>query len=221
MVMRILVYGDSNSWGYLADGSGVRYVRRWPKVMAAKLGAEVLEDCVPGRTTDFDFPEMEEETGAKASDFNGLRHFSSSLLAACPADLVLIMLGTNDLHARFSVTAEIVADRLAALVDQAAVLATGAGAWRDAPPPKTCVISPVPLGPLADDPKWEDYGDWIGGRATSLALFDVLSERLGDTPILDAGRIIKASDRDPIHFEADQHHILGDAVADWIKGLVG
>ncbi|MBT6008566.1 MAG: arylesterase, partial [Rhodobacterales bacterium] len=27
---RILVYGDSNSWGYLDDGSGERFQDRWP-----------------------------------------------------------------------------------------------------------------------------------------------------------------------------------------------
>ena len=37
--MRILVYGDSNSWGYLDDGSGQRYENRWPVVMAGELAA--------------------------------------------------------------------------------------------------------------------------------------------------------------------------------------
>ena len=35
--MRILVYGDSNSWGYLDDGSGIRHPERWPVVMARHL----------------------------------------------------------------------------------------------------------------------------------------------------------------------------------------
>ena len=37
--MRILVYGDSNSWGYLDDGSGVRFAGRWPVSMASALTA--------------------------------------------------------------------------------------------------------------------------------------------------------------------------------------
>ena len=57
--MRILVYGDSNSWGYLDDGSGQRYENRWPVVMAGELVArgmpvELVEECLPGRTTSAD-----------------------------------------------------------------------------------------------------------------------------------------------------------------------
>ena len=32
--VRILVYGDSNSWGYLDDGEGHRAANRWPVEMA-------------------------------------------------------------------------------------------------------------------------------------------------------------------------------------------
>ena len=34
---RILVYGDSNSWGYLDDGSGERFQDRWPVEMDKHL----------------------------------------------------------------------------------------------------------------------------------------------------------------------------------------
>ena len=34
---RILIYGDSNSWGYLDDGDGERFKRRWQIEMANQL----------------------------------------------------------------------------------------------------------------------------------------------------------------------------------------
>ena len=37
--MRILIYGDSNSWGYLDDGSGTRHHGRWPVAMAKAMAA--------------------------------------------------------------------------------------------------------------------------------------------------------------------------------------
>ena len=37
--MRILVYGDSNSWGFLDDGAGLRFANRWPVTMAESLAA--------------------------------------------------------------------------------------------------------------------------------------------------------------------------------------
>ncbi len=40
--MNIFVYGDSNSWGYLDDGTGFRYERRWPEVMKQYLMGAVL-----------------------------------------------------------------------------------------------------------------------------------------------------------------------------------
>jgi lysophospholipase L1-like esterase len=35
--MHIFVFGDSNSWGYLGDGIGKKYEKRWPLVMLENL----------------------------------------------------------------------------------------------------------------------------------------------------------------------------------------
>ena len=59
--MRILVYGDSNSWGYLDDGLVQRYDQRWPVTMAQHgkaAGWELIEECLSGRTTDLPDPVM-------------------------------------------------------------------------------------------------------------------------------------------------------------------
>ena len=47
--MRILVYGDINSWSYLDDGSGQSYAGPLPQQMVSKLDAEVIEECLLGR----------------------------------------------------------------------------------------------------------------------------------------------------------------------------
>ena len=72
--MRILVYGDSNSWGYLDDGSGQRYQNRWPVVMAGELAArgmpvELVEECLPGRTTS---TEVITRVGTRANSATGV-----------------------------------------------------------------------------------------------------------------------------------------------------
>ena len=112
--MRILVYGDSNSWGYLDDGSGVRFAGRWPVSMASALTAagqdvELIEECLPGRTTNVDDP----QEGAWC---NGLTPFEAILLSQQPLDRILIMLGTNDLKHRFGRDASTVTAGLMALV---------------------------------------------------------------------------------------------------------
>ena len=69
MSIRILIYGDSNSWGYLDDGLGTRFEGRWPVSMAAQLltdghDIELIEECLPGRTTNLDDPQ-------EGAHFNG------------------------------------------------------------------------------------------------------------------------------------------------------
>ena len=61
--MRVLIYGDSNAWGYLDDGLVIRSAERWPVVMARALSArgravELVEECLPGRTTNLPDPKM-------------------------------------------------------------------------------------------------------------------------------------------------------------------
>lgn len=214
--MRVLVFGDSNSWGILADGTGLRHPQRWPVVMAQHIGADLIEDCIPGRTTAHDDFEMSQDTAAPAHSFNGLTHLPGALLAASPIDLVLIMLGTNDLKARFAPSAGKIAKNIANLVDIVAQSTAGPGAWADGSPPKVGVICPAAIGPTAEDPSWERHQEWAGAREISIALPDAL-RTLIRVPILCAGDLISASQRDPIHFEPEMHPILGEAAANWVK----
>ena len=80
--MRILIYGDSNSWGYLDDGSGARHPARWPVVMAGDLASrgtevEVIEECLPGRTSNVDDPQ-------EGAVFNGATPLAAILLSHQP-----------------------------------------------------------------------------------------------------------------------------------------
>ncbi|MGI6607426.1 MAG: GDSL-type esterase/lipase family protein [Erysipelotrichaceae bacterium] len=80
---RILIYGDSNTWGY--NSLGGRYENRWPRLLT---GYEIVEEGINGRTTVFD-------------DYkpyrNGLSGLGYVLIAAKPIDLLIIQLGINDL----------------------------------------------------------------------------------------------------------------------------
>lgn len=212
--MRLLVYGDSNSWGVGADGSGLRIADRWPVVMGRALGVEVIEDCLPGRTTAHDDPEM----GGAA--FNGMAHFQAVLLAHAPLDGVLIMLGTNDFKTRFSPDAEKIARNLSALADCARASAAGPGPWREGTPPWVGVILPPPLPAMVDDPEWERSPEWQGGRAASVGLAAAAGRVLHDLPVFDAGEVVGGSPRDPIHFEPDDHPPFGRAIAAWVAPLL-
>ena len=67
--MRILIYGDSNSWGYLDDGSGARHPPLYcgQQVTASRGMSRVIEECLPGRTSNVDDPQ-------EGAVFNGAPH---------------------------------------------------------------------------------------------------------------------------------------------------
>jgi lysophospholipase L1-like esterase len=89
----ILCYGDSNTWG-CRPGVLSRFPKevRWTGVIGNLLGENynVIEDGINGRSTVWDDPQNQCR--------NGLSGLGYSLYRAKPLDLVILMLGTNDLN---------------------------------------------------------------------------------------------------------------------------
>ncbi|MGZ2257267.1 SGNH/GDSL hydrolase family protein [Roseobacter sp. A03A-229] len=95
---------------------------RWPNVMAKKLGAgwEVIAEGHPGRTAVFDDP-------IEGSHKNGQAALPVLLESHRPLDLVIVMLGTNDLKARFGQSAHDIALGLRRLALDIATCDSGPG----------------------------------------------------------------------------------------------
>ena len=154
MSRTLLVFGDSNSHGTPPIVTPGEYYRfdaaiRWPRVLARALGDDwcVVEEGLPGRTTQFDDPVM----GAHMNGQTGLR---IALESHGPLDLLVIMLGTNDAKTRFNPTPERIVAGLAGLVDIA--LSDAMQTRHDGF--EVLVICPPPVeevGPIA--------GEFIGG----------------------------------------------------------
>jgi len=206
----LLAFGDSNTHGTLpmaAFGEIARLGRetRWTGHMARALspaagvpGWEVIEEGQPGRTTVHDDP-------IEGPHRNGLSVLPALLESHRPLDLVLVMLGTNDLKARFSVTPTDIALSLEKLI--AVIRASGAGPHGAAP--AVLLVSPPPIaetGCLA--------GIFTGGAAKSrhlAAAIGAASARAG-VAFVDAGRHVAVSPVDGIHYEAADHTRLGAAL---------
>ena len=223
--MRILIYGDSNSWGLLDDGQGLRYENRWPEVMRHILeeaqGHKItlVEESLPGRTTAYPDPQ-------EGPEYNGLPFLKPALLSHAPLDMVLIMLGTNDMKARFAASAEAISDNLISLAKIVRRAPVGHGPWRDAPAPPVMVIAPANLGNRASDPSWNRYDEWIGGAQKMAALPEIMATKIancGDDGIYfaDANLAVTPSERDPIHWHHDCHHKMGRYMAETIQPLLG
>ena len=221
---RILIYGDSNSWGYLDDGSGIRSADAWPHIMAqrlhddAKIDCHIIEEVLPGRTSAYPDPQ-------EGPEFNGLPYLRPALLSAAPIDMVLIMLGTNDYKARFEASADNIADNLIQLVKIARRSQTGKGKWREGSAPLVGLISPAILGEKTTDPSWIRHQEWIGGFDKSQQLYPALFQRISALDdegvfLLNAADIITPSSRDPIHWAQAEHLKMGDYIAKSIAPIL-
>jgi lysophospholipase L1-like esterase len=214
----ILCFGDSNTWGFDPDATAqspfpVRHPAavRWAGVLARELGDgfRVIEEGQNGRTTVHDDP------------FNPARNGREVLPALLeshkPLDLVVMMLGTNDLKAVFNVPPGEVAAGVAVLSRM--ILRSDAGPGNR--PPKLLLVCPPAVGPLGPHGDLADKFPDAKSRSKRLpAFYRRVADELG-VPLLDAQPIVSSSAVDPLHLDAANHAALGRAVAARARAVVG
>lgn len=205
----LLLFGDSNTHGtmpVLDLGASDRFPRaeRWSSRLAGLLPDwEVIAEGHPGRTTVHDDP-------IEGAHRNGLTVLPSLLESHRPIDVVLIMLGTNDLKGRFSVNAGDIALSLERLVRLVKV----SGSGPEGGAPGVLLVAPPPIlevGCLASM--------FAGGAAKSRALAVEVAAAAGraGVPFLDAGQVVQVSPIDGIHYDAAANAPLAEAIADAIR----
>lgn len=208
----LLTFGDSNTHGtppIVVRGEYARFGvdQRWPQVCCRALGAgwELAEEGLPGRTAAFDDPVMGEH-------MNGRQGLRIALQSHGPVDVLTIMLGTNDVKARFASTPEMVLAGIAGLVDvaQSLEMQQRHGGFR------ILLICPPPVEELGVL-KGEFYGAAARSRALASLYRDFATAR--GIGFLDAGRVIAVSPVDGVHYAPEAHHALGVAVAEAIRAL--
>ncbi len=207
MTTTILCYGDSNTWGYV-PGMAQRYPRaqRWPGVLAAALGAEVavIEEGLNSRTTVFDDP-------CKVGK-NGLAYFRPCLDTHAPLDLLVLMLGTNDLKHRFGLSAADVAANVAALLNVLPQAACGVGGTT----PRAVLVSPPLIGPLT---ALTDVFEGAAEKAKHLARHYRAVAELNRCRFVDAGEV-PVSPIDGVHLDGEGHARLGRLMAEAVRAAL-
>jgi lysophospholipase L1-like esterase len=205
----ILAFGDSNTWGYdPATGARLARDKRWTGVMERRLGPghRVIEEGLNGRTTVFEDPIEPDRRGAD--------YLRPCLLSHAPLDLVVIALGCNDMKSRFGASPGDIARGAERLI--AITLAEPAGP-RGAPPDMILVAPP----PLAKLTVHAEMFEGAPAKSRQLAARYREAAERRHVGFVDAGQFIHCSDLDGIHFEADQHEILGHAMAEAALMLLG
>jgi lysophospholipase L1-like esterase len=202
---QILVYADSLTWGIIPETRRrLAFAARWPGVMEAELAAagepvRVVEDCLNGRRTAWDDPYKPGR--------NGLVGLEQRVEASSPLALVVLMLGTNDFQSMHQLTVRHSAEGVAALVRavRRAPLEPGI------PVPEVLVVAPPPIGTPAGAIAWK----FAGAAEKSAGLADAYAQVARDLGcrFFDAGTVTGASIVDGVHLDADQHRVLGRALA--------
>lgn len=209
----LLCFGDSNTYGTLPmreEGAQHRHGAdvRWTGVARRALGADwnLVEEGLPGRTAQFADPVMD-------GVMDGMVALRMALQSHGPLDALTIMLGTNDVKARFGATPEGVTGGIAALLD----LARGTEMQSRHGGFKILLICPPPVvetGLL----QAQFYGATVKSRALA-PLYAGLAAAHG-VGFLDAGQVMAVSAVDGVHYEAEAHGLLGAAVATALRALV-
>lgn len=192
----ILAFGDSLTWGAdPATGQRHPFEDRWPSTLAAGLEgvAHVMVDGLGGRTTVFDDP-----TGPTLR--SGARDLPTALGAHQPLDLVIMMLGTNDLKPFLCGTAHGAAQGMRRLVQ---IIRTYP--FKNPEPPQILIVAPPAcVGTPGQNRSIEE-------SLRFAPLYSALAEETG-CAFFDAASVIVASDIDGVHLTAAETAKLGHAL---------
>ncbi len=206
----ILCYGDSNTWGYNAI-TGARYPleQRWVTLLARELGPDylVIPEGLNGRTTVWPDPVEGEYKSGKST-------LIPILESHHPLDLVVLMLGTNDLKHRFGLSASDIANSAQTLVEMIQNSTFGP----DGHAPQVLLIAPPPT--CVPDTCFEET--FAGGdeKSQRLAHYYKLAADEAGCGFLDAGRYVVSSKVDGIHLDAGELPKLAVAVAASVRELL-
>lgn len=201
---QILIFGDSNTYGYNYEGDRFDESVRYPCLLQSMLGpkAHIIEEGLPGRTCVFEDPLHE--------GMNGLTYLAPCMMSHGPLDTLVIMLGTNDTNPRYGCNAFYIGQGMARLVQKALSVA----AWRSKP--DILIVAPCPLLPNCEDPiSWECLDMDAVDKSRRLAVeYARIAQELG-CRFLDAGSLpgIQVNRWDGTHLTPDGHRALAEGLA--------
>ena len=204
----VLCYGDSNTHGLIRTTPHERFEpsERWPGVLQAYLGKDwiVYEEGLSGRTTISDDP-------VEGAYRNGRTFLKTCLETHRPLDVIILMLGTNDLKAVFNKSPEDVGYGINLLIEDIHKFQEE----RNRGKLKTILVSP----PLIQE-KLDDYAEKFNrAYEKSLMLSDIYKEiaRQHNIDFLDAALYADTMGTDGIHMNLKSHQSLGLILSKKIK----
>lgn len=209
----ILCFGDSNTWGY-APGTGARFDldTRWTGVLQAELGADyrVIEDGQNARTSVYEDPWSPWRLGAEALPI--------ALVAQKPLDLLVLMIGTNDLKFTDAYGAAKGAERLIDLANMVQARKESSPVFPNGV--KVLLVSPIELHPVVEGDPFGTLRNGVGESRKFAMYYRHIAEAHG-AAFFDAASVASPSETDGVHMDPPSHRALGHALAEQVRVLLG
>lgn len=212
MSKTVLCYGDSLTWGYDAEGPGRHaFADRWPSVLAEGLGSDVnvIAEGLNGRTTAYD------DTLADC-DRNGARLLPTILHSHAPIDLVIFLLGTNDMKPLVAGTAYSAHHGIARLIEL-----TRHHAWPVAmDAPDILIVAPPVLCETANEAFAAMFAGGIEQSKMLGSLYADLADETG-CGFYDASSVARTTPIDGVHLDAANTRAIGRALHPVARLMLG
>jgi lysophospholipase L1-like esterase len=211
----IVAYGDSLTYG--ADpGGGPRhaYEDRWPTALEQGLGgmARVIAEGLGGRATAYD-------DWTAAADRNGARILPTLLESHKPLDLVIIMLGTNDLKPFVAGTAAFAARGARRLIE----LTRGHFAAVGEVTPEMILVAPPHTIETTNENMLSNFGglEHLMRESQDFARHYRRHASEAGVHFFDAATVAKADPRDGVHLDAANTRAIGEGLVPLVKQVLG
>ncbi|MBL0373902.1 SGNH/GDSL hydrolase family protein [Rhizobium sp. KVB221] len=208
----VLCYGDSLTWGVDAERECRHaYEDRWTSVLQKGLGhgVRVIPEGLNGRTTVY-------SDYTADCDRNGARILPTLLHSHAPLDLVIILLGTNDLKPVYANNAVIVGHGIQRLVEL-----IRHHAWPvETDGPEILIVSPPPLC----ETDHALLGPMFAGRIEESHMLASVYRDLADElecAFFDAGSVARTTPVDGVHMDAENTRAIGKGLEPVVRMLLG
>lgn len=206
---RILVFGDSYVFGKIPGGARFDSETRFTGVLQKTLGDEyeIIEEGLRGRTVDGENRAFQYR--------NGFPQFGPILGSHFPLDLIIFILGTNDLNSGSTKSPEEVAKGYEGYMERIEW-------WSkhlDFPAPKIMIVAPPFINERAS---YKLFGAIFKGSESRIRKLPKVLEKFTRSKELlffDASSVVTVSPIDGIHLTEEENKKLGVELANKIKLL--
>lgn len=207
---RIVCYGDSNTWGF--DGASCQRFKeeeRWTGILQELLGPDyrIIEEGLNSRTTVFEDP--------LSPGKSGLPYLTPMVCSQLPFDLLILMLGTNDLKRMYHVGSFEVSEgvgRLLRTFQNVMLEKTGSVG-------RVLLLSPIAIEPVEDGTYMYGFDEHSKEEARTLGVaLEQVAEAYG-CAFADMAKVTAPGKADGIHLDLDGHRAVAEFLVGKIKGM--